>query len=1147
MLRAVRILVVPIGFMLLAHIAQASQFELLSKAGDESDTATGLGSLPIDQQAPAVSSDGRWVAFTSTAVNLAAGQNDRNGVHDVFLHDRQTGTTVLVSHAAGSPTTAASGGGSQAASISDDGRWIVYQSIADDLVPGQTPATSDQVYLYDRDTGTSTLVSHSTAGPAENAAGQSSHPRISGDGNWVAFESGASDLVAGQNGPQDFWDVFLYERATGQTMLVSRAAGTTLTAANHQSFRPALSHDGRWVAFRSEASDLIPGFSHASSWHANAYLFDRVTGAMTLASHAIGSASTGLGGWYPEISPDGAAVIYPSTATNLVPGQTDVEGTWDLFLFDRASGTNVLVSHAPGSPTTGTSISEQPGEYQVAPGGSWVVYRGLDEQIKYQVYLFRRADSSVTLVSRSVTSPGQGGNQYSLNPRLTPDGAFVVFSSIATDLVPGLAGPATYNVYLFDRVAGTLALASGSGGSDHVAGNHVSASPEVNDDGSVVAFYTWSSDLVPGVADLNGTRDLALYDRGAAASVYATLHAPGQASATPSTQSTLVSASADGRYAVFLSTAVNVVPGQVDSNDGQDVFLVDRVAGTTTLVSRAAGLPTTAGDSESLSAAISADGAYVAFVSRGRDHVAGQIDTNLEDLGYGVLIPGPDVFLHDRAAGTTALVSHIAGSSVTAGEYPCYSEVSSEVSLSADGRYVAFSCNADDLVAGQVDPNFETDIFLYDRVGDTTVLVSRKAGTTATAADWFSFAPVVSGDGRWVAFTSFATNLVAGGIDNGQSDVFLFDRDSGQTLLASRAAGTAATAANQFSHESALSPDGRYLAFSSLATNLVPGQSGPGGENVFLFDRVTGVVELISRAAGTSTTTATGASWNPSVSGNGQYVAFRSHGSNLIPGQSAAVGLVTANVFVHDRVTRQTELISRSVLSPQKTSNQSAQKPTLSPDGRYVAFVSRATDLASGSTGGDVYLADRQLHTLERVAEGPGTSFSASWTTPSTIPLLGPGGTVLFTSGDPRLALDDWNGADDVFAWVRSGPGTGDFFTVGACRLIDTRQAGQGPALVSGVPAVVDVHGVCGIPATATAIAINVTVIQPQGAGRLTLHPGNLSTPNTSTINFPAGVNLANNAILALASNGEGTLGITPTVTGGGTVHVIVDVSGYFQ
>ncbi|MES1241814.1 MAG: hypothetical protein ABUT39_09370, partial [Acidobacteriota bacterium] len=852
MLRTVvRNLVVPIGFAFLASAVHAGQFELLSRAGDESDTATGFGSLPIDQRTPVVSADGRWIAFASSAVNLAAGQKDLNGAHDAFLLDRQTGTTVLVSHAAGSLTTAASGGVSFPTSISDDGRWLVYQSTADDLVPGQVATSSSaQVLLYDRDTGASTLVSHSTAGPAVTGNGQSSAPRISGDGNWVAFESGASDLLAG-SGPQNYWDVFLYERATGQTTLVSRAAGTTLTFANHQSFRPTLSHDGRWVAFRSEASDLIPGFSFSSSpWHANAFLFDRVTGAMTLVSRTSASATTGASGWYPEVSPDGAAVIFPSNATDLVPGQIDVADTWDIFLFNRASGTNVLVSHAPGSPTTGTSTSEQPGQYQVSSGGDWVVFSGLDDQARYQVYLFRRSDSSVSLVSRSTASPSfpiQGGNNYSMSPWITPDGAFVAFTSRATDLVPGQAGPDTYNAYLFDRVAGTLALASGSGGSGSVAGNGSSEGPTVSADGSVAAWYTWATDLgngATGAADLNGTADMALYDRSTAATTLATLHAPGMASSTASGSSRLVSASADGRYAVFLSTAVNVVPGQVNRND-QNVFLVDRVAGTTTLVSRAAGLSaTTTADDDALDAVISADGAYIAFVSQGRDHVPGQVDTNIQYHEYLGSVPGPDVFLYDRAAGTTVLVSHAAGSSVTAGEYPCFFPVS----LSADGRYVAFGCDADDLVAGQDDANFGPDIFLYDRVAGTTVLVSRKAGMAAKVAEWPSYEPALSADGRWVAFTSYATDLVAGGTDsNGQSDIFLFDRDSGQTLLVSRAAGTAATAADRYSQQPALSPDGRYVVFTSASGNLVPGQSGPVNLNLFLFDRVTGVVELISR------------------------------------------------------------------------------------------------------------------------------------------------------------------------------------------------------------------------------------------------------------------------------------------------------------
>ncbi|MES1244173.1 MAG: hypothetical protein ABUT39_21390, partial [Acidobacteriota bacterium] len=193
----------------------------------------------------------------------------------------------------------------------------------------------------------------------------------------------------------------------------------------------------------------------------------------------------------------------------------------------------------------------------------------------------------------------------------------------------------------------------------------------------------------------------------------------------------------------------------------------------------------------------------------------------------------------------------------------------------------------------------------------------------------------------------------------------------------------------------------------------------------------------------------------------------------------------------------------------------------------------------------------RQLHTLERIAGGPEPFYyydDPSGAVISVMPRLSAdGGVLLFTSAATDLVAGDFNGVNDVFARVRGGLGTGDFFTLAPCRLIDTRQAGQGPALASGVPAVVDVHGACGVPSTARAVAVNVTVLQAQGAGRLTLHPGNLSTPNTSTINFPAGQNLANNAILPLASNGEGTLGITPVVTGGGTVHVIVDVSGYFN
>ncbi len=1141
-----RKLVVLIGFTL-ASALHAGSFELLSQAGTPSDTATGLGtSFPLYPQNPVISADGRWVAFNSTAVNLAAGQRDPDAFPNVFLHDRQTGTTVLVSHAAGSPAVGANGASSSPPSISDDGRWIVYESAADNLVPGQAVSFALQVFLYDRETGANRLVSRSTASPSMPANGWSGWPKISGDGSWIAFASLASDLISGQTDASSTWDVFLQERGTGETLLVSRAAGTTLNAGNAASDSPAVSQDGRWVAFESKASNLIPGFSGTTD-PPNVFLFDRQTGGTTLVSHTAGSALIGAGGWVPRISPDGGAVVYGSLAPDLVPGQTDTPSTsWDLFLFDRATGGNVLVSHTDASPTACGGAVTIFSEFQASTAGDWVVFRRLDDEggdLTSHIRLFRRSDSSITLVDRSAASPAQPGNHDAWRPRITPDGAFVTFMSAATDLVAGQGGAATYNVFLFDRAAGTLTLASGAGGSGQTGGNGPSDGAVVSDDGSAIAWYTWATDLVPGITDLNGTGDVAVYDRSTAASSLATLHAPGESSATASTHSTLLSASADGRYAVLLSAAVNLVPGQVDTNGSADVFLVDRVAGTTALVSHVAGTAgsgATAGNGPALDAAINADGAWVVFTSRSTDHVPGQVDTNTDTSPDG-FASGADVFLYERATGAITLVSHAADSSVTAGQF----ESLGKASLSADGRYVAYTSFAPNLVAGQTGALFRSNVFLYDRVADTTALVSRQAGSPTSVANDDSLESVVSGNGQWVAFTSDATDLVAGGTDlNGQSDVFLFDRISGQTLLVSRAANTAATAASQRSGEAALSADGRYLVFSSWADDLVPGQTGVQNQNIFLFDRVTGTVELISRASGTATTTVAGSSY-PSVSDDGRIVAFLSAAPNLVPGQIPGTPN-KSNVFVHDRVTRQTELLSRSASSPLRGSNGHALKPTLTPDGRFVAFLSLATDITAGSTGRDLYLADRQLHTLERVASG--TSVDAVNQPPATRPLLSAGGGgVLFTSRDPDLVPDDFNGADDVFAWVRSDASTGDFFTIAPCRLIDTR---QGQALASGVPLLVQVHGHCGIPdvpGKATAVAVNVTVIQPQGSGRLTLHPGNLSTPGTSTLNFSAGQNLANNAILALASNGEGTLAVTPTVSGGGTVHVIVDVSGWFE
>jgi hypothetical protein len=131
-------------------------------------------------------------------------------------------------------------------------------------------------------------------------------------------------------------------------------------------------------------------------------------------------------------------------------------------------------------------------------------------------------------------------------------------------------------------------------------------------------------------------------------------------------------------------------------------------------------------------------------------------------------------------------------------------------------------------------------------------------------------------------------------------------------------------------------------------------------------------------------------------------------------------------------------------------------------------------------------------------------------------------------------------------AWAQAPPPF-DYFSVSPCRLLDTRQAGQGPALASGASRLVTVTGgSCGIPVTARAIVVNITSVASTGAGNLKLYAGDGTAPTTSALNFAAGQTRANNGVFPLAGNGDGTLAILATVTGNGTVHVVLDVTGYF-
>jgi Tol biopolymer transport system component len=394
------------------------------------------------------------------------------------------------------------------------------------------------------------------------------------------------------------------------------------------------------------------------------------------------------------------------------------------------------------------------------------------------------------------------------------------------------------------------------------------------------------------------------------------------------------SMSADGRYVAFQSRASNLVPG--DTNGTWDVFVHDRMTGQTTRVSVAS--DGTEGNGVSGLPSISADGRYVAFVSAASNLVPG--DTNGKF----------DVFVHDRVTGQTTRVS--VASDGTEGN-----DDSWWPSISADGRYVAFSSLASNLVPG--DTNGTWDVFVHDRLTGQTTRVS--VASDGTQGNNGSGDPSISADGRYVAFSSLASNLVPGDT-NGTWDVFVHDRLTGQTTRVSVASdGTEGNGVSR--RPPSISADGRYVAFYSEASNLVPGDTNELVD-VFVHDRLTGQTTRVS-VASDGTQGNSYSQW-PSISADGRYVAFMSWASNLVPGDTNEV----QDIFVHDRMTGQTTRVS--VASDGTEGNGDSWLPSISADGRYVAFASEASNLVSGDTNGkrDIFVAAAVEPTAMRLPWG---------------------------------------------------------------------------------------------------------------------------------------------------------------------------------
>jgi Tol biopolymer transport system component len=372
--------------------------------------------------------------------------------------------------------------------------------------------------------------------------------------------------------------------------------------------------------------------------------------------------------------------------------------------------------------------------------------------------------------------------------------------------------------------------------------------------------------------------------------------------------------------------------------------------GTTERVSM--GSAGVAGDSDSSLASISGDGRFVAFWSFAANLVPG--DTNGTS----------DVFVRDRVAGTTERVSVDSRErqSIGGDQGGVLDTNFGRPVITPDGRFVAFGSSATNLVKS--DRNNTVDIFLRDRVAGTTERVTTAGRKTEGNSE--SSVPAISPDARFIAFRSFADNLVPGDT-NFTSDVFLLDRQAGTTVRVS--VTSTGQQADNASGSPSITPDGRFVVFESSAL-LLPGEVEDFASDVYLRDVQAGTTEGIS----TVTTGFVRHSGAPTISADGRFVAFQSWDDGLVPGDTNT----RFDIFVLDRSTGTVERVS--VTDAGVEGNNDSLGPSMSADGRFVAFTSDADNLVAGDGNfdTDVFVHDRQAHTTIRASvrtDGTETGF----------------------------------------------------------------------------------------------------------------------------------------------------------------------------
>ncbi|MCB8925439.1 MAG: hypothetical protein H6652_07395 [Ardenticatenaceae bacterium] len=396
--------------------------------------------------------------------------------------------------------------------MSANGRYIIFHSDANNLVPNDTNNATD-VFLYDRETVSVERISLTASG-AQAVSDSCCHSDISGDGRYVVFASGSPDMddVAGQNG---WTDVFLRDRQTGTLTQISHAFDGT--AANNGSFSPSISVDGQHIVFQSYASNLVTNDTNNT---VDLFVYAVATQTIHLVSVALdGNSGNGASilSYNDAVSDDGRFIVFYSLASNLVTNDTNL--AYDVFVRDRdADGDGILDETGPGEVST-QLVSVTPGGAAgdgnsnapfITGNGRFILFASLasdlvpggDTNTEYDLFL-RDMTSGVTEIV-SLLSDGTQAQGTSSYGAVSEDGRFVVIQSGAE--LTGLEPDMFYDIFLRDRQTGVNTLLSQSAGD----GRLISGYPDISADGLTIVFQSASRDLVPN--DTNNVTDLFLYE-----------------------------------------------------------------------------------------------------------------------------------------------------------------------------------------------------------------------------------------------------------------------------------------------------------------------------------------------------------------------------------------------------------------------------------------------------------------------------------------------------------------------------------------------------------------------------------------------------------------------------------------------------------